>query len=342
MRVLTAMSGGVDSSVTAALLLEQGHEVVGATMKLWGGASDSGCCSLSDVEDARRVAQQLGIVHHVFNFGNEFLEHVVDPYVSAHAGGNTPNPCVECNRHIKFDRFFQRARQLGFDAVATGHHARIVQDGDRFELRRGVDEKKDQSYVLHMLDQSSLSRCLLPVGEMTKAEVRERAAALNLRTAKKPDSQDVCFILSEGGRGTFLGDRIKLKPGRLVDVKTGADLGEVEAVELVTIGQRKGMGGGTLERRYAVDVDTKASVVKVGNAQDLLATSTAIRNASFTDAPVSAGTRVMVQVSAHGTPFEATFMGDHVEFAEAQRRVAPGQSVVFYEGDKVLGGSIAS
>src|SRR4051812_6743360 len=168
MRVLAAMSGGVDSSVAAALLVEQGHEVMGATMKLWGGESDQGCCSVADVDDARRVAQQLGIVHHVFSFGDDFDTHVVAPYVAAHAAGRTPNPCVECNRHLKFDRFLWRAEQLGFDAVATGHHARVDFDGCRWHLRRGADAAKDQSYVLYMLGQAQLSRVRLPVGELTK------------------------------------------------------------------------------------------------------------------------------------------------------------------------------
>src|SRR3954451_23626374 len=172
MRVLLAMSGGVDSSVAGALLLEQGHEVMGATMKLWGGESDSGCCSVSDVDDARRVAQQLGIVHHVFAFADDFQRSVVNPYVNAHASGLTPNPCIECNRHLKFDRFMHRAMQLGFDAVATGHHARIVGDGGRWRLRRAVDAGKDQSYVLHMLTQDQLRRALFPIGELTKDEVR--------------------------------------------------------------------------------------------------------------------------------------------------------------------------
>src|SRR3954463_15061492 len=195
-RVLVAMSGGVDSSVAALVLRDAGHDVVGATMKLWGGSSDSGCCSVADVEDARRVAQQLGVDHHVFNFTEDFDAHVVEPYVAAHAAGITPNPCVECNRHLKFDRFLRRARQLGFDAIATGHHARIVRYGGRFRLRRATDGAKDQSYVLHMLGQAQLARTLLPVGELTKSEVRAHAARLGLRTATKPDSQDVCFITS--------------------------------------------------------------------------------------------------------------------------------------------------
>ncbi len=235
-RVLVAMSGGVDSSVAAALLRDEGHEVVGATMKLWGGGSDSGCCSVADVEDARRVAQQLGIPHHVFNLTDDFDSRVVEPYVAAHAAGRTPNPCVECNRHLKFGAFLRRARRLGFDSIATGHHARVVQRGGRAALERGADRAKDQSYVLSMLGQEQLGALRLPVGELTKDEVRRRAAALGLRTAAKPDSQDVCFIMAtRGGREAFLGRRIPLRPGRVVGTD-GAELGAVPAVELVTVG----------------------------------------------------------------------------------------------------------
>jgi tRNA-specific 2-thiouridylase len=347
-RVLVAMSGGVDSSVAAALLAREGHEVVGATMKLWGGPSDSGCCSVADVDDARRVAQQLGVAHHVFNFTEEFDRQVVDPYVAAHAAGLTPNPCVACNRHLKFDRFARRARQLGFDRIATGHHARVVPGDDgAWELRRGADAAKDQSYVLHMLGQDQLARLLLPVGTMTKAEVREVAGALGLRTATKPDSQDVCFISRSGGREAFLGDRIPLRPGRVVD-RSGAVVGSVPAVELVTVGQRRGLGStspvvGTppADRTYAVAVDVASATVTVGPLADLLVDHLAVRGWTWTAEPLPPGTAVRVQCSAHGDPVGGVWMGDALDLDEPVRTVAPGQSVVAYQGDRVVGGGTA-
>ena len=347
MKVLLAMSGGVDSSVAGAILLDQGHHVVGVTMKLWGGDSDSGCCSVSDVDDARRVAQQLDIDHLVFNFGDDFDAHVVQPYVAAHAAGVTPNPCIECNRHLKFDRLLRRAEQLGFDAVATGHHAQVGRTGDgRYTLERGADHAKDQSYVVHMLDQDALARTLFPVGHIDKAEVRRLAAARGLRTASKPDSQDVCFITSVGGRTTFLGDRIPFRPARVVDTD-GSVVGSVDSVELVTVGQRRGIGlPGGGPKRYVVDVDVPNAVVVVGADADLLRGSVVVGGVAWTDAPVAGDVRV--QCSAHGATAAATLVPDGdgavtVVWDRPQRRVAPGQSVVFYDvaDRRVLGGGVA-
>jgi tRNA-specific 2-thiouridylase len=352
-RVLVAMSGGVDSSVAAALALDAGHDVVGATMKLWGGPSDSGCCSVADVEDARAVADRLGVAHHVFNFTADFDRDVVGPYVAAHAAGATPNPCVACNRHLKFDRFVRRASQLGFDAVATGHHARVVAPsaGGTWSLRRGRDRAKDQSYVLHMLRQDHLARLLLPVGEMTKPEVRAAAAAAGLRTATKPDSQDVCFISRAGGRSAFLGQRVDLHAGRVVDA-AGRSVGHVDAVELVTVGQRRGLGvaGATVpagERRYAVDVDLAAGVVTLGGPDDLLTDRIPVAGAGWVAGPPAEGEELLVQTSAHGEARPATWRGAGggagvVELVEPARRVAPGQSVVLYRGDDVVGGGVAT
>ncbi|MYH72694.1 MAG: tRNA 2-thiouridine(34) synthase MnmA [Acidimicrobiia bacterium] len=342
MRVLAAMSGGVDSSVAAAILAEQGHNVVGVTLKLWGGESDTGCCSVSDVEDARRVADLLGLQHHVFNFGDAFDQRVVTPYVDDHAVGLTPNPCIECNRHIKFDKLMVRAEALGFDAVATGHHARLEATGGGLRIRRGVDDAKDQSYVLYMLGQQQMARLLLPIGQLTKAEVRERAAELGLRNSAKPDSQDVCFIANRaGGRQGFLSRRLGESPGIVVDVD-GTELSSVEAVQAVTIGQRRGLNlGGTDEPRYVTDVDITAGLVTVGRREDLFTPIQEVTRIQWADSPVEGP--MDIQVSAHGIPAAGTVNEEGaVRWHEPQRRVAPGQAVVFYQGELVAGGAVAA
>jgi tRNA-specific 2-thiouridylase len=368
------MSGGVDSSVAAALLVEQGHDVVGATLKLWGGPSDSGCCSVADVEDARRVAQQLGIAHHVFNLSEEFDLRVVAPYVGAHAEGRTPNPCIECNRSLKFDRLLSRALRLGFDRLATGHHARVGSAGGtsaetrapRLRLRRGADPAKDQSYVLSMLGQDALCRVLFPVGDLTKDAVRAHAHHLGLRTAAKPDSQDVCFIGRVQGRRGFLAERIALHPADVVDGE-GRPAGTVDAVELVTVGQRRGMGHGSDgRRRYVTGVDVAARRVTVGSAAEALCSSVVLVGSSLTwvDGPLAAGSRAVAQVSAHGRPVPCTLVsgpdgsgealsgpevsgaaGLEVRFDSPQRPVAPGQTVALYDPldpDSVVGAGIAA
>jgi tRNA-specific 2-thiouridylase len=338
---MVAMSGGVDSSVAAAMLRDEGHDVVGVTLKLWGGAQDSGCCSASDVDDARRVAQQLGIEHHVFNFGERFRSDVVDPYVAAHAAGLTPNPCIACNRHVKFGALLDRAAQLGLDVVATGHHVQRVATADGWRLRRAVDAAKDQSYVLYMLDQAQLQRCRFPVGAMTKAQVRERAGALGLRTAAKAESQDVCFVSSTVGRRGFLGDRLDLHAGRLIDT-AGRTVGTTDAVELVTVGQRKGLGlGGAGARRFALAVDVPGRTVTVGGALDLLTPTVDLVDHRWAGAPVRGP--VLAQVSAHGAPAPGHLDDDgRITWDVPRRRVAPGQAVAFYDGDVVMGGATAA
>ncbi len=384
MRVLVAMSGGVDSSVAAARLVAEGHDVVGTTLKLWGGPQSSGCCSVADVDDARRVAQQLGIPHHVFNLTEDFERDVVTPYVAAHAAGRTPNPCIECNRHIKFDRLLERARRLGFQHLATGHHAQVREHAGRLSLRRGADPLKDQSYVLSMLAQSQLRAIVLPVGTMTKADVRAEARRLGLRTAEKPDSQDVCFIHdgraggggrgtsnanSDGGRGTsnansggghdhgragFLSSRLELHEAAVVDEETGAQVGSVDAVELVTVGQRRGMPAAGA-RRYAVAVDVPGRRVTVTDATRALVDEVALDPGSLTwvDQPLADGDEAVAQVSAHGRPVRCTFragpvgewVGATCAFAAPQRPVAPGQTLAFYDSadpDEVRGAGIVA
>jgi tRNA-specific 2-thiouridylase len=340
--VLVAMSGGVDSSVAAARLLAAGHAVTGVTMKLWGGESDTGCCSVADVDDARRVAQQLGIDHHVFNFGDAFDEHVVAPYVADHAAGRTPNPCVECNRHLKFDKLLRRAAALGFDTVATGHHARIVGEPGRRRVARGADRAKDQSYVLAMLGPAELARVLFPVGDGTKADVRAEAAALGLRTAAKPDSQDVCFISATRGRSAFLRHRMPVHAGTVVDA-AGRSVGAVDAVELVTVGQRHGLGlSGGGEAQYAVAVDVPSRTVTVGPRPALAAGTVSLAAMAWSTGAVAGD--VLAQTSAHGAPRPAGFdpATGVLTWAIPQRRVAPGQTVALYDGDEVLGAGIST
>ena len=333
------MSGGVDSSTAAALLLEQGHEVVGATLKLWGGVSDSGCCSVGDVEDARRVAQTLGIDHHVFNYTEEFERHVVAPFVEGHLAGESPNPCIECNRHIKFDLLFERAVRLGFDAVATGHHAQVVERGVDHLLVRGADDQKDQSYVLGYLREDQLAMLLLPIGHLNKSAVREHAERLGLRTWDKPDSQDVCFIEASKGREVFLRQRATLTTASIVDVVTGEQLGESAAAELMTVGQRRGvLPGRDGEKRYVSRVDLANRRVEVGRLEEILVTSLRLdeRSLSFSHDELPDGARVLAQCSAHGRPMPATLRHDGhwwLELDTPSRPIAVGQSVVMYRVD---------
>lgn len=349
MRVLAAMSGGVDSAVAAARAVDAGHEVVGVHLALSSApgtlrTGSRGCCSKEDAGDARRAADVLGIPFYVWDFADRFKEDVIDDFVESYAAGETPNPCLRCNEKIKFSALADRAVALGFDAVVTGHYARLA-DG---VLRRAVDADKDQSYVLAVLTAEQLSRAMFPVGDTPKPQIRAEAAERGLAVANKPDSHDICFIPS-GDTRAFLGAKIGIRPGAIVD-SGGAELGRHEGVHGFTIGQRKGLGlpgpGPDGKPRYVTDIDPDSGTVRVGSADDLLVWSIEADRAVWTGgAAPTEPLDCVVQVRAHGgtAPATAEAAGDGlvVRLHEPLSGVARGQAVVLYRpdaaGDEVLG-----
>jgi tRNA-specific 2-thiouridylase len=363
--IAVAMSGGVDSSTVAALLVRQGHGVVGLTMQLWnqrrlpelapdnGAPSGTGrCCSLDDVYDARRVAEQVGIPYYVVNFERQFEEQVVKPFVAEYLAGRTPIPCTLCNNYIKFDRFLEMADAVGARQIATGHYARIRYDAasGRYQLLRAVDHAKDQTYFLFGLTQPQLARTLFPLGEMTKPEVRELARSMDLSVAAKGDSQEICFV-PNGDYSAFLtaylresGVPEQQTEGEIVSTE-GRRLGKHSGVHHFTVGQRRGLGIATGEPLYVISTDPASQRVVVGGNDDLLCRGFRARDVNWISiAGPDAGLRAQVKIrnkhSAAPAAIHAT--GDpgcvEVTFDEPQRAVTPGQGAVFYDGDLVLGG----
>ncbi|MBT8216731.1 MAG: tRNA 2-thiouridine(34) synthase MnmA, partial [Acidimicrobiia bacterium] len=285
MKAIVAMSGGVDSSVAAALMVEAGHDVIGITLKQWEDADGSlptaGCCTVGDAEDARRVAAQLDIPYYVLDYVDEFRAAVVEPFGRGYLSGQTPNPCVECNRTVRFKALLERTADLGGDVLVTGHYARVRWHPAGYRLERGIDPAKDQSYVLYMLTQAELGRIRLPVGELTKPEVRAHARRLGLRTAGKPDSQEICFV-GKGNYRNFLAEHFPetARPGPIVDA-AGNRIGTHEGTAGFTIGQRRGLGIAVQEPRFVVDIDAPTATVVVGDRDDLLVGGCSLINTSF-------------------------------------------------------------
>jgi tRNA-specific 2-thiouridylase len=346
--IMVAMSGGVDSSLAAALLHEQGHAVVGVTMHLWDDdderLAESLCCAQEMAESARRVCAQLGVPYYVFNYQREFRRHVMDYFVQAYAQGFTPNPCLECNREIKFRALLQRASALGFEYVATGHYARVARRDGAYELHRAVDRDKDQSYMVYMLGQADLARLLFPIGELTKPQVRELAAARGLASADRPESQDICFVPGGDYRNLLREEApASLRPGPIVDMQ-GRELGRHDGLPLYTIGQRRGLGLGGGQPRYVVDLDVARNALVVGPPEAILRDRLEVDRASFVGGAAPAEPfSCEVQVRAHADPAPATVTplpGGRlaVQLAEPLKAITPGQAAVLYAGDRVLGG----
>jgi tRNA-specific 2-thiouridylase len=348
MRIVVAMSGGVDSSVAAALLARDGHDVVGLSMQLYdqqqGEITFGSCCTIDDLHDARRVAAAIGIPHYIVNFERKFEEHVVSDFVREYAAGRTPIPCVHCNGDLKFASLVERAQAFAAEAVATGHYAQVDFDeaAGRYRLKRGADRQKDQSYFLFTLTQAQLARARFPVGALDKAGVREEARRLGLRVAEKKDSQEICFVAA-GEHAGFVGKRASI-PGGAIRDRDGRVLGQHDGVHRFTIGQRKGLGLATGLPLYVVGIDAAAAAVTVGPREDLLrAELTASRvnwmSGDIPSAPIRAHARIRYrhcEAPATITPIG----GDRatVAFDEPQSAITPGQAVVFYDGEVVIGG----
>jgi tRNA-specific 2-thiouridylase len=344
-KIAVAMSGGVDSSVAAALLQAQGHDVVGVTLQQWPrgeteeSAKHGGCCSLSAVEDARRVASMLGIPYFCWNLEHEFAERVIEPFVREYSEGRTPNPCLRCNAFVRFDLMLARVLELGFDKLATGHYARIVEGRDGAQLHAGVDPAKDQSYMLYDLESERLARIAFPLGGMTKREVREHAREFGLPVADKAESQEICFV-PRGETARYLSQRLPVSAGAVVDA-SGRELGSHRGTALYTVGQRSGFGG--LREAgpwYVLKIDAPSNRLVVGRREELATSEVELRDMSFIDGSADEPLRCEARLRYHAPAIPATYAGGRLTLDEPFLGAAPGQAAVLYAGTRVLGGGI--
>ena len=351
-RAVVAMSGGVDSSVAAALLAQEGYEVVGVTMRLFSAPSEQiaklnkSCCSLEDVEDARAVCRKIGAKHYFLNFEEEFQKHVVDYFVSEYERGRTPHPCLACNDRLKFEFLIRRAELMDADVVATGHYARIREDDGQYTLLAGIDSLKDQSYVLYTLSQNQLAKLALPIGDYSKDEIREVARKLGLSIADKPDSQDICFI-PDGDYNRFIEPRLKRKlPGDIVDAE-GNVIGEHDGIHGFTIGQRKRIPAvnNTTRPLYVTEINADSGRITVGHAENLMKSRLYASGLNWiSGSPPTKPLKVEARIRYNGgnTPATVRAIGTaaEIEFDEPVRAITPGQAVVFYADSVVIGGGL--
>jgi tRNA-specific 2-thiouridylase len=345
--VLVAMSGGVDSSMAAVLLHEAGYNVLGGMMRLWAeeGGPANRCCSPQAVEDARRICEMLSVPFHVFDFEADFKRHVVDYFVAEYERARTPNPCLACNRNIKFDLLLQKAVDLGATHLATGHYARVRRLKGEYQLLKGVDPQKDQSYVLYMLGQEELAHILFPLGEHTKEEVRAMARERGLPVADREESQEICFTM--GDYRAFLRKQpgLVFEPGAILDLE-GEVIGQHKGLPAYTIGQREGLGIAAPEPLYVLGLDIDHNALVVGPRRNLAQRELTAKEVSFVSGePPSTPVDIMAKIRYRAPAAKATLTylgGDEarVRFAEPQPAITPGQGVVFYEGDIVLGGGV--
>ena len=350
-KALIGMSGGVDSSVAALLMLRAGYECIGATMRLYdndmiGLEKGHTCCSLDDVEDARSVARRLGIPHYVFNFKDDFREKVIKKFASGYLRGQTPNPCIDCNRYMKFDKLFERAKLLGCDKIATGHYARIEFDGRKYQLKKALDKSKDQSYVLYMLTQEQLAHTLFPLGSLHKTDTRAIADTAGLSSAHKPDSQDICFV-PDGDYAAAI-ERlagIKAPCGNFIDA-SGKVIGTHRGITHYTVGQHRGLGLSLPERRYVCSIDAENSTVTLGGSDELYSSTAEVRGFNWISGETPAEPiRCTAKIRYRQPEQPATAIAHSdgsvtLHFDAPQRAVTPGQAAVLYDGDTVLGGEI--